>query len=166
MPCPSIHLILGHFSHSLKTLPLRFIFFLYLSPFVIMWAACIIILGFPGDSAVNNPPANTSQCMSCRFNLLVRKIPLEKAIATHSSILARKSHRQRSLTGYRLWDHRVGHDLLSKQQQWAFNVHINPWIKHHKNNFHCLFKLTMLTSSKIQLLNFFAKIQLWNHSQK
>ena len=41
---------------------------------------------------------------------LDHKDPLEKGMATHSSILAGKSHGQRSLTGYSPWDHRVGHD--------------------------------------------------------
>ena len=36
--------------------------------------------------------------------------PLENEIATHSSILAGKSHGQRSLAGYSSWDVRVGHN--------------------------------------------------------
>ena len=44
--------------------------------------------------------------------------PLEKEMATHSSILAWKSHGQRSLEGYspRCCE-RVGHNLATKQQQ-------------------------------------------------
>ena len=39
-------------------------------------------------------------------------------MATHSSILAGKSHGQRSLAGYSPWGcKRVGHDLATKQQQ-------------------------------------------------
>ena len=46
------------------------------------------------------------------------KDPLEKGMATHSSILAGKSHPQRSLAGYSPWIHkRVGHNLATKQQQ-------------------------------------------------
>ena len=47
-------------------------------------------------------------CLQCRryrrhwFNPWVGKIPLEKGTATHSSILARESHGQRSLVGYEL----------------------------------------------------------------
>ena len=37
---------------------------------------------------------------------LDQKDPLEKGMATHSSILAGKSHGQRSLTGYSPWDHK------------------------------------------------------------
>ena len=38
-------------------------------------------------------------------------------MATHSSILAWKSHGQRSLAGYGPWGHkRVGYDLVAKQK--------------------------------------------------
>ena len=48
---------------------------------------------------------------------LGREDVLEKEMATHSSILAWKSHGQRSLAGYSSWDcKRVGHDLMTKQQ--------------------------------------------------
>ena len=36
--------------------------------------------------------------------------PLEKGMATHSSILAWTIHGQRSLAGYSPWDRRVKHD--------------------------------------------------------
>ena len=43
--------------------------------------------------------------------------PLEKDMATHSSILAGKSHEQRSLEGYSPWClKRVGSNLATKQQ--------------------------------------------------
>ena len=45
-------------------------------------------------------------CLQCRkpgFNPWVGKIPLEKEMATHSSILAQKSHGWRSLAGYSPW---------------------------------------------------------------
>ena len=42
--------------------------------------------------------------------------PLEEETATHSSILAGKSHGQRNLAGYSQWEcKRVGHDLVTKQ---------------------------------------------------
>ena len=42
---------------------------------------------------------------------------LEKEMATQSSILAWKSHGQRSLAGYSPWDHkRVRHNLETKQK--------------------------------------------------
>ena len=40
------------------------------------------------------------------FDLWVGKIPQEKGIATHSSILAWRIHGQRSLVGYSLWSRR------------------------------------------------------------
>ena len=43
--------------------------------------------------------------------------PLEKEMATHSSILARKSHGQRSLAYYSPRAHRAGHNLVTK---WAY----------------------------------------------
>ena len=43
--------------------------------------------------------------------------PLEKEVATHSSILAWEPHGQRSLAGYSPWGHkRVRHDLATEQQ--------------------------------------------------
>ena len=40
--------------------------------------------------------------------------PLEKSIATHSSILAGKSHGQRSLVGYSPWGGRVRHNWMTE----------------------------------------------------
>ena len=46
---------------------------------------------------------------------LIEEDPLEKEMATHSSILAWKSQGQRSLMGYSPWDHkRVRYDLATK----------------------------------------------------
>ena len=45
----------------------------------------------------------------CRFDPWVRKIPLEKAVATRSSFLAKKSHGQRRLVGYSPWGHKESH---------------------------------------------------------
>ena len=43
--------------------------------------------------------------------------PLEKEMATHSSILAWETHGHRSLTGCSPWGHkRVGHNLTTQQQ--------------------------------------------------
>ena len=42
--------------------------------------------------------------------------PMEKEMATHSSILPGESHGQRSLVGYSPRGCRVGHDLATKQQ--------------------------------------------------
>ena len=42
---------------------------------------------------------------------------LEEGMTTHSSVLAWKSHGQRSLAGYSPWGHkRVKHNLLTEQQ--------------------------------------------------
>ena len=42
---------------------------------------------------------------------------LEKELATHSSILAWETHGQRKLVGYTPWNLKVGHDLVTQQQQ-------------------------------------------------
>ena len=42
--------------------------------------------------------------------------PLEKEIATHSSILASEMPGTEELVGYSPWGHRVGHSLVTKQQ--------------------------------------------------
>ena len=44
--------------------------------------------------------------------------PLEKEIATHSSILAGKSHGQRSLLGYSPWGHKESDTCLHAHTGW------------------------------------------------
>ena len=67
----------------------------------------------PGGLVVSNLPANEGD---------VGLIPgsgrsPKKEMATHSSILAGKSHGQRSLVGYSPWGHkRVSHNLATEQQ--------------------------------------------------
>ena len=51
---------------------------------------------FPGGSVVKNPPAHAED--------MGWEDPLQKEMATHSSILAGKSRAQRSLAGYSPWD--------------------------------------------------------------
>ena len=61
--------------------------------------------GFPGDSVVKNLPANEGD--------VGREDPQEKEMATHSSILAGKSHGQRNLVGYSPWGHKES-DIIGK----------------------------------------------------
>ena len=49
----------------------------------------IYLLGFAGDSVVKNPPANTGNAGDMGL-ILGQEDPLEKEMATHSSILAWK----------------------------------------------------------------------------
>ena len=49
---------------------------------------------------VKNLPANAGRHKTLGFDPWVGKTPLEKGMATHSSILAGESHGQRSLVGY------------------------------------------------------------------
>ena len=65
--------------------------------------------GFPGGLAVKNLFANTGDMGLVSGS----KDPLEKEMATHSSILAWEIPQQRSLVGSK----RVKHDLATKQQQ-------------------------------------------------
>ena len=65
---------------------------------------------------VKNSPAKQEMWIQS----LGQEHPLEKAMATHSSILAGKFHGQRSLAGYSPWGQRAGHDLATKQQQWVY----------------------------------------------
>ena len=52
--------------------------------------------GFPGGSVVRNPPAKQETWVQSWG----WEVPLEKELATHSSVLVWKSHGQRSLVGY------------------------------------------------------------------
>ena len=61
-------------------------------------------MGFPGGSVVKNPPV-MQETQETQVQSLGWEDPMEKEMATHSSILAGKSHGQRSLVGYRPWGH-------------------------------------------------------------
>ena len=71
-------------------------------------------MGFPGGSVVKNPPANASDmCLIPGW-----EGPMEKRMATHSSVLAWDIHRHGSLVVYSPWSHkRVRCDLLTEKQQ-------------------------------------------------
>ena len=58
-----------------------------------------IYTGFPGGSVVKNPPA-MQETWEMQAQSLGRENPLQEEMATHFSILAAKSHRQRSVAGY------------------------------------------------------------------
>ena len=59
--------------------------------------------GFPGGSVAKNLPAK----QETQVRSLGREDPLEKEMATHSSLLVWEIqiHGQRSLEGYSPWDH-------------------------------------------------------------
>jgi len=71
-------------------------------------AAKNIKMGFPGGSLEKNLLANAGD--SSLIPGLGRSP--EEEMATHSSILTRKSHGQRNMVGYSPW----GYDLVTKQQ--------------------------------------------------
>ena len=73
-----------------------------------------------GGSVLKNTPTNARSHQRCRFNPWVGKIPRRRKWQTHSSILASKSHGQRS---HGLWSRvsrRVGHD-------WSVWAHVHRW---------------------------------------
>ena len=73
----------------------------------------ILSLGFPGGSEVK-----VSACMQeTQVQSLGQEGPLEKEMATHSSILAWEISWTAEPAGYSPWDQeRVGHDSVTKQQ--------------------------------------------------
>ena len=67
------------------------------------WFIEFCIEGFPGGSVVKNLPA----VQDTRVQSLGQEDPLEKEMATHSSIPALENpHGQRSLAGYSPWGHK------------------------------------------------------------
>ena len=71
----------------------------------------MLIKGFPGGSVGKESPA----VQETWIGSLGREDPLEKEVATFSSILARKTPGQRSLEGNNPRGlQRVGHDLMTK----------------------------------------------------
>ena len=56
-------------------------------------------IGFPGSSAVKNPPAMQEE-QETWVRSLCQKDPLKKQMTTHSTTLAWKSRGQRSLASY------------------------------------------------------------------
>ena len=66
------------------------------------WQPTPVFLGFPGGSDGKNLPAMQETWV--RF--LSWEYPLEKGMATHSSILAWRIPGQRSLAGYSPWGHK------------------------------------------------------------
>ena len=75
------------------------------------------IWGFPGSSVVKNLLAK----QEAQVQFLDGEDPLEEKMATHSSVLARNIHGQRSLEGYGPWScKRDRHDLVTKSQQTTF----------------------------------------------
>ena len=71
------------------------------------------VKGFPGGSVVNNPPARQER----RVPSLGQEDPLEKEMATHSSIFAWEIPWTEEPGGLQsMGSQRVGHNLVTKQQ--------------------------------------------------
>ena len=70
-------------------------------------------MGFPGSSLVKNSPANAGDMGSIPGSGRSSGEENDKPTLV---FLPEKSHGQRSLAGYSPWGHRVGHNLVTKQQ--------------------------------------------------
>jgi len=95
---------------------------------ILEWVAISFSRGSsqPGGSEVKNLPAMWETCVWS----LDMKIPLEKGMAPHSSILAWKIP-QRSLAGYSLGRHRNGHDWATNKWCWH---NYYPYAKERKRD--------------------------------
>ena len=81
---------------------------------------------FPGGSVVKI----LSVMPEMWFQPLGQEDPLEKEMATHSSIPAWEIHGQRSLAGHSPWvGKRVRHDLVTKQKNNAPSIGAPEYIK-------------------------------------
>ena len=65
-----------------------------ISVYIAYLVVTLRITGIPGDSGVKNPPAmqEMQTCRRCKVQSLGQEDPLEKEMATHSSILAWEIH--------------------------------------------------------------------------
>ena len=70
-------------------------------------------MGFPGGSVVKKPPAMQETWVQ----FLGQEDPLEREMATHSSILAWEILWTEEPGWLQSMDLQVGHDLVTKQQQ-------------------------------------------------
>ena len=82
-------------------------------------------MGFPGGASGKELAHQCRRPKRHRFNPGVGKIPLEKEIATHSSILAWRIPWTEELAGYSLWGHK---ELVTTEA--TKHTHINI-IKSH-----------------------------------
>ena len=95
------------------------------------------------------------QCRRLRFNPWVGKIPWRGKWQPTLVLLPGKSHGQRSLVGYLLWGHkRVGHDLVTKQQQYQFTF---PRYKGGNVNWHRMIAILRGVKGYLIVLFFFLK---------
>ena len=82
-------------------------------PSLYVVSSCCMRLGFPGGSAVKNPPANAGDVG------LIPGLgkPLEKEMATHASVLAWEIPWTEEPGGMQsMGSQRFGHDRMTKQQ--------------------------------------------------
>ena len=81
-----------------------------------------VYMGFPGGAVVKNPSDNGGDTWDMGSISGSGRFPGVN-MATHSSILDRKSHRQRSLVSYSPWRHRVGHNWTTEHTSRGIEGH-------------------------------------------
>ena len=94
-----------------------------------------LLWGFPGGSAVKNPPA----VQEMRVRSLDQEDALEKEMATHSSTLAWRIPGMGEPGGLlSVGSHRVGHDLATKQELAATSEICIPMFTRDRHSLHPL----------------------------
>ena len=91
---------------------------------------CLLCPGiFPGGSDSKESICNAEET---QVQSLGQEDPLQKGMATHSSILLGKSHRQRSLVGYNPWDceesERTEHTHTHNIYIYIYTPHLYPFL--------------------------------------
>ena len=82
----------------------------------------VYVQGFSGGSVVKNPPAGAGDT---GLTPGLGKIPWRRKWQPTPGFLPGESHEQRSLAGWRPWEHkRVRHDAVTKQQHSNMYVHV------------------------------------------
>jgi len=74
------------------------------------------ILAVPGGTVIEHPPAD-AESKRRGFNPWIGNMPWSRKWQPISVLLSGKLHGQRSLAGYNPWGCRVGHNLVTEQQQ-------------------------------------------------
>ena len=89
--------------------------------------------GFPGGSVVKNPPA----MQKMQVHPLGPEDPLEKQMATHSSILAGEFLVKRSLAGYGPWGHKESDttEWLNSNSKVLVEYMLHPSVLRKQNSF-------------------------------
>ena len=107
------------------------------------WMYIHMSMGFPGGSVGKISPASARD-QETQVRSLREEDPLEKEMATYSSILAGKSHGQRSLVGYQsMGSQRVRQNWATSLSFQKINSH-NPSLPKMKFYFHIALQINYI----------------------